>query len=139
MSFKTAKNDLGELVYFKILTRKPKLGDWVLPIDTRSVDENGNKKPIRGNRSSIYKNITPNSFYKVYKVFNVKHILIIDDIGQKVQLDSSQYQLVVEVTKDEFQRFTEQLHVLKHLDSNMKKVYGMVKRSENYIEDNSGD
>ncbi|MES5057083.1 hypothetical protein ACOTSX_04665 [Bacillus velezensis] len=122
MNFLTAKNEYGETVYFKTLNRRPRLGDFVKPIDTRPVDIDGNRIKESGNSANKYDDLDINSFYEVYRILNVKHVIIKDKLGHKVQLDSSQYQLAKKITKEEYTNFNEKLHLLKHIDNNLKRI-----------------
>lgn len=122
MNFLTAKNEYGETVYFKTLNRKPRLGDFVKPIDTRRVDIDGNRIKESGNGANKYDDLDMNSLYEVYKIFNVKHVIIKDKLGHKVQLDSRQYQLAKKITKEDYMNFNEKLHILKHMDDNLKRI-----------------
>ncbi|WP_456265307.1 MULTISPECIES: hypothetical protein [unclassified Bacillus (in: firmicutes)] len=110
--------DNGEKQYFRAIDRWPLEGDWILPVDNREK----HMDKCFSNRFRVLNNLRFDSVYKVIKVKNVKHVIIKDDIGDSAELDSYQYKVLKTISPKEINFFNDQIHVLKHLDSNLKKL-----------------
>jgi hypothetical protein len=111
------KTQNGEVKKYRGFNIKPSVGSLVRVIE---VDPEKAKK----SGENVYKDLSFDKVYEVYRVVNVNQVLIRDDNRDLVHLYPCQYQVVEEITDKEIELLKQNTEIIKTLDKVIKSKKG---------------
>lgn len=111
------KTQNGEVRKYRGYNIKPTVGCLIRIIE---VDPEKAKK----SGADVYKDLSFDKVYEVYRIVNVNQVLIRDDKRELVHLYPSQYQVVKEISDREIELLKQNTEIIRILDKTIKSKKG---------------